>query len=106
MNELENALVTVDEELNELINELLKASIAMQARIHKALRFTGDEVQPGQEFTNAERINEEFNDLLGAAVRLKEKGFPICIDSMRVEAKLEKLESFARHSRDVGALAD
>lgn len=50
----EHLLVGIMEECDEL-----------SQRISKALRFGMEEVQPGQELTNRQRIIYELNDLIG-----------------------------------------
>lgn len=43
-------------------------------RISKAKRFGLEEIQSGQELTNAERIKYELNDLLAMIFMLQERG--------------------------------
>lgn len=102
MNEIENALLVVDEELGELATECL----AMQKRIKKVQRFSADEVEPGSLLNNAERVNEEFNDLLGAVSNLRAKGFPIVYSAVAICDKLNEIGKFEQHSRDNGTIQD
>ncbi len=94
----ENALLIVDEELGELA----VACLLMQQRIKKAMRFGDDEAQRNQLQTNAERVNDEFNDLLGAVENLASKGFPVSFDENLIRAKLSKIEYYTQHSIDNG----
>jgi len=63
MTEVEHVLVVAQEECVEVAH-----------RISKALRFGLDGVQAGQPLTNAERILEEWADLVGAMSLLGETG--------------------------------
>ena len=102
MDIVENALLVVDEELCELATECL----AMSKRIKKVMRFSADEVEPAPEntLTNAPRVNAEWNDVIGAMLNLKKKGFPIEIDLVAIQDKLDKIERFEQHSRDNGTI--
>jgi len=104
MDIVENALLVVDEELGELASECL----AMQKRIKKVMRFSADEIEPAplNTLTNAERVNAEWNDVIGAVLNLKIKGFPINLDLDQIEKKLNKIIKFEQHSRDNGTLQD
>jgi len=94
----ENALVQVDEELNELVTELITVSQSLQKRIFKVLRFGAEETQPGDIFNNAERVQAEFNDLIASVIKLNERGFPIVVDKDLIELKLGKIDRFVAYS--------
>jgi hypothetical protein len=77
-------------------------------RASKAIRFTAEEVQPGQELTNAERIMYEFRDLQAVMEMLEDEGVLPSIwhrDVAAIEAKKAKVERFLLHSAAVGTLA-
>lgn len=73
-------------------------------RVSKALRFTLDEIQPGQEKTNAERIAEEMDDLFAVYEMLNEKGILRHSITERRELKMIKLEKFMAYSQEMGVL--
>ena len=102
MDIVENALLVVDEELGELIEECL----AMQKRIKKVMRFSAGEVEPALDniLNNAERVNAEWNDVIGAMLNLARKGFPIEVEITKIALKLNKIERFEQHSRDNGTI--
>lgn len=76
-------------------------------RLSKANRFGGDEVQPGQELTNRQRILQETADLLGVLEML---GFSIVPQHHPLrpwmEAKKMKVEQYMRYSAECGTLGD
>lgn len=76
-------------------------------RVSKALRFGLDEIQPGQELTNAERIRGEFVDLLAVMMMLAEEGViaPVSdADLPSMEQKRQKVERFILYAKSQGAL--
>ena len=74
-------------------------------RITKALHFGLNEIQPGQEMTNDERVVEEYIDLLASMQKLQK----LDIFSMPSEIvvngaiakKQEKIDKFMGYARDV-----
>jgi hypothetical protein len=58
----------------ELLTILIEECAEVQQRATKALRFGIDEVQPGQTFTNAERLAAELGDLIEMVERVKAAG--------------------------------
>lgn len=76
-------------------------------RASKAARFGLQEIQPGQEFTNAQRILHEYADLLTAVQMLEIEGAlyvsPEDIN-LRMEAKQAKVEKFLKYSKECGTL--
>lgn len=77
-------------------------------RCSKANRFTLAEVQPGQPFTNAERIVAEAKDVITLLVMLRREGIiPDFMPSQReMDEKVARVEKYLEHSRSVGALTD
>lgn len=98
MNTQEHLLTIVMEECAELAQ-----------RCSKALRFGVDEKQPEQRYTNAERIKEEYADLIGAMHLLSETmtGFPLdSTDVPAIIAKKRKIRKFMKYARECGTLVD
>lgn len=94
MTRKEHLLLIMSEECSEVSH-----------RISKALRFGLDEIQPGQEFTNAERIMRELGDLIAIyeMLRYDEK----VLDKFNFEMvslKREKVEKFLKLSQKLGTL--
>jgi len=73
-------------------------------RVSKALRFGLQEVQEGQELTNAERITQELNDFHAAYAMLCEDGTIPIIDLAASDAKRLKVEKFLDYSKRMGRL--
>ena len=97
MNRLEHILTCVAEESNEV-----------GQRATKALRFGLDEVQPGQDLTNWDRLIEEFHDRCGALLfRAQETGYDwddIIPHDDITTAKRNRIEKFMELARAGGAL--
>ena len=75
-------------------------------RVSKALRFSLSEVQPGQELTNQERIEQEFHDLIAMAEMLNDSGIDITWPAPEtVKAKKAKVEKFLLLSAANGTLS-
>lgn len=75
-------------------------------RVTKAMRFSLRETQPGQNYTNAERIMHEYADLIGAMEKLLEEGtlsFPSDFPD-RIETKKNRIEEFLKISERYGRL--
>jgi hypothetical protein len=97
MNRTEHLLTCLAEECAEVAQ-----------RVSKALRFGLSEVQPGQELTNAERINLELDDLISVACilqteRVLPSGGPPTEEA--TQAKRAKIENFMAISRKRGVLS-
>ena len=95
MNKNEHLLTTLAEECNEVAQ-----------RATKALRFSLTEIQPGQPYTNAERIMHEYADLEGMMEKLVGYGvleYPADYED-RIEAKKLKFEKMLEISRRQGTL--
>lgn len=75
-------------------------------RASKAARFSLDEIQPGQEYSNAERIMHEYADLVGTMNQMIVDGtlkYPKDWDA-RVQAKGPRIEQFLKRSAEHGRL--
>lgn len=95
MNRLEHLLIIVAEECAEVAQ-----------RCTKALRFGLIEVQPGQPLSNAERISQEYGDLVAALMLLHREcpGILPQITDEALEAKRQKIEQYLRYSAVMGCL--
>ena len=72
-------------------------------RISKAVRFGLDEVQEGQDLSNAERIVYEFNDLLATLGVLEDEGYlDNIIDLSAIDKKKLKIEKYLCYSKELG----
>lgn len=97
MNRKEHILTTFVEECGEVAQ-----------RATKALRFSLSEVQPEQQYSNAERIMHEYADLTGMMEKMIEEGivqWPADF-SDRVAAKKTKFEKFLGRSAEHGTLVE
>jgi len=95
MNRVDHLLWTLAEECAEVAQ-----------RASKAARFGLEEVQPGQEFTNAERLMHEYADLVGILSLLVEEGvlkFPKDY-GQRVLDKAGRFNKFLERSKEHGRL--
>lgn len=102
MNRKEHLLTIAAEECNEVAQ-----------RISKALRFSLEEIQPGQDLSNAWRILQEFTDLYTVMLMLHEEGYlPHCssghplVNMAWACSKRDKIEKFLKHSQENGTLTD
>lgn len=95
--------MTRDEHLYTIAAE---EAVEVAQRCTKALRFGGDEVQPGQPLDNRVRILQEFSHLLAALEMLGFSVGPSPLDPLRqwVDAKKEQVERFIRYSEECGTL--
>lgn len=94
MNRSEHLLTIVAEE-----------AVEVAQRATKALRFGLDEVQPGQQLSNLQRLMGEVYDLLGSLEMLhRAAGRHMGIDLDAVEAKKAKVEKFLAYSLELGTL--
>ncbi len=74
-------------------------------RAMKALRFSLAEVQPGQPLSNAERISEEYADLVAVFTICVQEGL-LPAPKLDVLAKRAKIEKFMAISRKQGVLSE
>ena len=78
------------------------AEIAQRAS--KAQRFGLSEIQPGQSLTNAQRISEEYTDLV-AVILMLNREYPLSpISDDKLEAKRVKVEHFLKYSKQCGTI--
>lgn len=79
-------------------------------RISKAKRFGMSEIQPGQSWTNMERIIAEFNDLvtvlaMANVLDIDHEG-TLSIDAMLQGEKERKVEKYLAYSAKCGTLTE
>jgi NTP pyrophosphatase (non-canonical NTP hydrolase) len=95
MHETEYLLTCLSEECSEVAH-----------RVSKAIRFTREECEPGQNYTNAERIVLELADLIAVMEILIDQR--VITDPRNeiahIAAKKEKVERFMDYSEKIGAL--
>jgi NTP pyrophosphatase (non-canonical NTP hydrolase) len=91
MNSTEHLLTKLMEECCEVAQEASKASI-----------FGLQEVMPGQELTNRQRVQKELNDLWAVCEML----VLIDIDRRAIDAKKAKVEKYMEYARSIGTLDD
>lgn len=96
MTRTEHLLIILAEECNEVAQ-----------RCSKALRFTLDEIQPGEGENNAERIEGELSDLFAVVEMLISADVldhDIIYSKILMDRKREKVEKFLTYSEDRGTL--
>jgi hypothetical protein len=88
-----------------LLSHLAQECCEIAIRCTKAQMFGLDEIQPGQEFTNRERIMHELCDLLATGETMRDEGvLPEYAPEERMEAKKVKAAKFSDYSRQLGRL--
>ena len=94
--------------LEHLLTILAEECIETGQRATKALRFTMEEVQPGQELSNAERLIYEFNDIVAMMELLRDEGYlgagKTIFDIEAINKKKAKVEQFLQYSKELGTL--
>lgn len=95
MTRVEHLLICLMEECNEV-----------SQRVSKALRFGLDEIQPDQEFTNAQRMIAELQDLMAIVHMLNQAGVipDQWLSFPAIKSKELKVEKFLEYSRQCGTL--
>lgn len=94
MTRHEHLLIILAEECNEVAH-----------RISKALRFGLDDIQPGQQMDNGERISLELDDVFAVLQMLCDDGFVYHSRYSRIQAKKDRVEKYLEFSRNCGTLA-
>lgn len=97
MNERDYLLVCLMEECAEISEQVSRISV----RASKMLRFSADEVEPGQLLMNCQRLAAELADIIGVIEVLREAGI---IDLSQIDRKREKIAKFMQHSALCGVL--
>ena len=87
-----------------LLTILCEECVETAQRATKAIRFGLEEIQPGQDLNNAQRIIYEFNDLMAVMQMLQEegyfKGLPIFDEQMQA-LKKEKVNKYYKYSQNL-----
>lgn len=84
-----------------LLTILAEECAEVAQRTSKALRFGLGEIQPGQSLTNADRIFEEYIDLMAVYHMLYDDGHlpsVVMVSEQRFAAKEEKVEKYLAFS--------
>ena len=85
--------------LAEEASEVAKAAL-------KAQQFGLEEVYPKTGQSNAERITEELNDLMGILVMLADDNYKYVEDCGAIEEKIDKVEHYLKYSQSIGEVQD
>ena len=94
MNRKEHLLTILAEECMEIGKECTKA-----------LRFGINDHHPTQTGTNAQKISDEYNDLLAVIAMLNDEGFlNVTIDKEKIAKKKERVEKYLLYSKEHGTL--
>jgi hypothetical protein len=101
VNKQEHLMTVFAEELGEVAIELLE----LQKQIFKAQRF-GIDGQRDIPTSNRERIEAEWQDLLGSIEKLKEVGICLQPDVAAIAAKMAKVDKYCAYAKSLGALND
>lgn len=92
--------------VDHLLWNLAEECAEVAQRVSKAARFGLHEIQPGQSFTNAERIMHEYADILGAIRLLTEEGIlerPENFEEL-IQRKKDRFEKYLEISKAQGRL--
>lgn len=95
MSRDEHLLTIVAEECNEVAQ-----------RATKALRFSLEEIEPGQEHTNKERLFQEFGDLVAVLRMLFPEDFDHIPFTEWQKNKQEKVKRYLEYSEFLGTVND
>jgi hypothetical protein len=88
-----------------LLIQLMEECDEVSQRASKALRFSLEEIQKGQELSNSQRILYEFNDLVAVMEKLQEEGvFDVIYDGESIKLKKDKIEKFLNYSKQLNIL--
>lgn len=102
MNKQEHVMTVFAEELGEVAMELLE----LQKQIFKAQRFGIDEQRDIIPTSNRERIEAEWQDLLGSVEKLREVGICLQPDIAAISAKMAKVERYCDYAKSLGAISE
>lgn len=95
MKQQEYLLACLVEELSEV-----------QQAVCKCLRFTPNDRHPMKQTTNKQDVEAEIADVLAIIQMLKDCGFKIEIDKIRINSKIKRTRSYMEYSIITGALDD
>ena len=101
MNNVQHGLKVFEEELGEFAMEIL----SLQQQVSKAIRFGIDECRD-LPTSNRERIQAEWNDVLGTIEHLAKIGVDLRPDMTQIAKKMAKIEKYGRYSKELGMVKD
>ena len=89
-----------------LLTCLAEECAEVAQRASKAVRFGVMEIQPGQPYTNKERLADEINDLETIVEMLKDHGVNLWVPHAegRRNQKKAKVHQFMVYSKEMGVL--
>lgn len=92
-------------EIQYLLDCLAEECNEVGIRCSKAIRFSVEEIQPGQPDDNRERINYEVNDVYAVMEMLAERGVDVTkVNRDMIAAKKAKVLKLMELSRERGML--
>ncbi len=92
--------------IEHLLSILAEEGSEVAQRASKAMRFGLDEVQPGHELSNEQRIWAEMADIVAVGEMLTAARGRGGVDPAAVQAKKAKVERFLEYSRQCGTLQE
>ena len=92
--------------LQYLLGKLAEEAAEVAQIALKAQQFGLDEIKPGQPYTNAQRIEQELNDLYGVLTLLQQEGFYFQTDTEQICRKINKVVDFREYSIKLGMVED
>lgn len=87
-----------------LLIQLMEESSEVQQNISKTLRFGKDEVYYKLTTTNAQRVTQEMEDLIGVFNMLVSEGVLPPMDTDNCDAKAEKVEKYMVYSKELNII--
>jgi NTP pyrophosphatase (non-canonical NTP hydrolase) len=92
-------------EVDHLLLTLAEECAETTQRVTKAQRWGLNEVQPGQELNNEQRLRYELNDVFAVVELLYERhGVVLVRDNEMIIAKKSKVLHFMQYAREIGEL--
>lgn len=95
-------------EAEYLLTCLAEECCEVAHRASKALRFGLKEIQPGQSYSNEQRLSAEIRDVYAVVELLEERGVlrsrSLGEIGLAMQVKKDKIEAFMAYSRDLGVL--
>lgn len=92
-----------------LLGLAAEEALEVAHRVHKALRFGLKEIQPGQSKNNADRVMEEYADLICVMTKLQEESILPTEEVLNwfpehLEKKEAKIEKYMEYSTKQGII--
>jgi len=93
------------ERQEHLLTIIIEECDEISQRATKALRFGLTEKQKDQDFTNAQRLVYEFNDLIAVMKMMEREGLlPEIYNGSMQNLKIDKIEQYLKYSSECGTL--